>query len=118
MLQWLLHIVIDAGVLLIAARFLPGVKLRGFRTAIIVALLIGVLSFFLSWFLTLMLNIVTLGIFYFLGIGFITRLIAYAIIIEMADKFSEDFKTDGFTPSIWLAVILALVGVVVDAILF
>ena len=117
MLQWLFHILIDAGVLLIAAKFLSGVRLKGYKTAVVVALLIGILSFFLSWILTLILNIATLGIFYFLGIGFITRIIAYAIIIEMADKFSEDFKTDGFTPSIWLAVILAVVGVIVDAIL-
>lgn len=118
MIQWLLHILVDAIALLIAAKFLPKVELKGFKTAIIVALIIGVLSFLLSWLLTAVLNIASLGLFYFLGLGFITRIIAYAIIIEIADKISSDFKTIGFLPSLWLAIILALVGVLVDAILF
>lgn len=117
MLQWLLHIIIDSLVLLAAANFMPKVELKGFKTAIIVALIIGILSFFLSWILTLILNIATVGIFYFLGLGFVTRIIAYAIIIELADKFSKDFKTRGFAPSFWLAVILAVVGAIVDAII-
>lgn len=115
MLQWLIHILIDSLVLLAAAKMMSGVELKGFKTAIIVALMIGVLSFFLSWLFTLILNVATLGIFYFLGLGFITRTIAYAIIIELADKLSSDFKTRGFLPSLWLAIILALVGAIVDA---
>lgn len=118
MIQWLLHILVDAVALLIAAKFLPKVELKGFKTALIVAFIIGVLSFFLSWLLTAVLNIASLGLFYFLGLGFITRIIAYAIIIEIADKISSDFKTIGFLPSLWLAIILALVGVLLDAILF
>lgn len=114
MLSWLIHIIIDAVVLLIAARMLPKVELKGWKTAIIVALLIGILSFFLSWILTVILNIATLGIFYFLGLGFVTRIIAYAIIIELADKMSKDFKTHGFMPSLWLAIIMAVVGLIVD----
>lgn len=117
MIDWLIHILVDAVVLLIAAKFLPKVELQGFKTAVIVALIIGVLSFFLSWILTVILNIATLGIFYFLGLGFVTRVIAYAIIIELADKFSKDFRTRGFMPSLWLAIIMAIVGAIVDAII-
>lgn len=117
MLQWLLHIIIDAGVLLLAAKFMSKVELKGFKSALIVALIIGVFSFLLSWLLTSLLNIATLGIFYFLGLGLITRIIAYAIIIEIADQVSKDFKTVGFLPSLWLAIILAVVGGIVDAIL-
>lgn len=118
MIQWLIHILIDAVILLIAAKLLPKVELKGLKTAIIVALMIGILSFFLSWILTLVLNIATVGIFYFLGLGFITRTIAYAIIIELADKLSKDFKTHGFMTSLWLAIILALAGAIIDAIIF
>lgn len=118
MIQWLIHILLDAVVLLIAAKMLTKVELNGFKSALIVALIIGVLSFLLSWLLTAILNIATLGIFYFLGIGFITRVIAYAIIIEIADKLSSDFKTHGFWPSLWLAIIIAIVGGIVDALLF
>lgn len=118
MLQWLIHLVLDAAVLLIAANFMAKVELKGFKTAIIVALIIGVLSFLLSWILTAVLNIATLGIFYFLGLGFIIRIIVNAIIIELADKLSKDFHTVGFMTSLWLAVILAVVSAILDAILF
>lgn len=117
MIDWLLHIIIDAAVLLAVAKFLPKVELQGFRTAIIVALMIGILSFFFSWFLIFILNLATVGIFYFLGLGFIIRIIAYAVIVELADKWSDDFKTVGFLPSLWLAIIMAVVGGIVDAIL-
>lgn len=118
MFQWLIHIIIDALVLLAAANMMKKVELKGFKTAILVALLIGILSFLLSWLLTAILNVATLGIFYFLGLGFIIRVIVFAIIIELADKLSKDFKTVGFLPSIWLAIILAIVGAIVDGILF
>lgn len=46
MLQWLLHLIIDSLVLLAAAKAMPKVELKGFKSAIIVALIIGILSFF------------------------------------------------------------------------
>lgn len=58
------------------------------------------------------------GVILFLGLGFIIRIIVFAIIIELADKLSKDFKTIGFLTSLWLAIILAIVGAIVDAILF
>lgn len=118
MVQWLIHIIVDALVLLVAAKMMSTVEIRNFTTAIIVALVIGVLSFLIGWLLTFVLNVATVGIFYFTGLGFITRIIANAIIIEIADKLSSGFKTRGFMPSLILAVIIALVGSIVDAFLF
>ncbi|MCG9973347.1 phage holin family protein [Christiangramia crocea] len=118
MLQWVIHVIIDALVLLLAAKLMTSVELKGFRSAVVVAFIIGILSFLLSWLLNAILTIATLGIFYFLGIGFITRIIAYAIVIEIADKLSDDFKTHGFWASVWLATFIAIVSGIVDAILF
>ncbi len=114
MFQWLLQIIINAAVLLIAAKYMSKVELKGWKTEIIVALSIGIFS----GLITLILNIFTLGIIYLIGLGVIIRIIGNAIIIEIADKLSKDFKTVGFLPSIWLAVILAIAGAIVDAILF
>lgn len=118
MIQWLIHILVDALVLLIAARMMSTVEVRNFSTAVIVAIVIGILSFLIGWLLTFILNVATVGIFYFTGLGFVTRIIANAIIIEIADKMSSGFNTRGFTPSLILAVIIAFVGSVVDAFLF
>lgn len=118
MLQLLVHLIIDAITLLVAARIIPRVRINNFNTALFIAVLVGILSFFLSWFFTFILHIATLGIFYFLGLGFIIRIVAYAIIIEIANRLSSGFKTIGFMPSLYLAIILATVGAIVDLILF
>ena len=117
-MQWLIHLLIDALVLLVAARMMSTVQVRNYKTALLVALVVGILSFLIGWLLTVILNVATLGVFYFTGLGFITRIIANAIIIEIADKMSSGFNTKGFTPSLILAVIIAFVGSIVDWMLF
>lgn len=79
----------------------------------LVALAIAVLNFLIGWLLTFLLNIATLGIFYFTGLNFIIAIIVNAIIIEIVDQMSSSFNTDGFAPSFWLALILALVNAIV-----
>lgn len=118
MIQLLVHLVVDALVLLVAAKAMSTVEVRSFSTAIWVAILIGVFSFLIGWLLSLILNIATLGIFYFTGLGFIIRIIVNAIIIEIVDKVSKGFHTKGFTPSLILAVLIALVSWIVDYLLF
>ncbi len=114
MFSWLIHLFIDSLVLLGASRFMPKVHVKSFSTAVFVAILIGILSFLIGWIFTLILNVATLGMFYFLGLGFITRIISYAIVIELVDQLTTGFKTDGFMASLWLAILLAIVGAIVD----
>ena len=118
MIKLLVHLLVDALVLIIAAKAMSTVHVRSFGTAIWVAILIGIFSFLIGWLLTLVLNIATLGIFYFTGLGFIIRIIVNAIIIEIVDKLSKGFDTKGFMPSLILAVLIALVGSIVDYFLF
>lgn len=118
MIKLLVHLVVDALVLVIAAKAMSSVYVRSFGTAVWVAILIGVISFLIGWLLTLVLNIATLGIFYFTGLGFIIRIIVNAIVIEIVDQVSKGFNTKGFTPSLILAIIIALVGAIVDYLLF
>jgi putative membrane protein len=118
MVKLLVHLLIDASVLYLAAKAMTSVYIKGFRTAIMVALIIGVLSFLIGWLITFVLNVLTLGIFYFIGLGIVTRTIANAIVIEIADQVSKNFNTKGFLPSLWLAIIIAIVGSLVDLVLF
>ena len=118
MMKLLVHLLVDAAVLLIAAKSMSTVYVRSFGTAIWVAILIGIFSFLIGWLLTGVLHVLTLGLFALLGISFIIRIIVNAIIIELVDKLSKGFDTKGFTPSLILAVIIALVGSVVDYFLF
>ena len=117
MFEWLIHLIVDALVLLLAARVMTSVEVKSFGTAIVVALIIGLLSFLIGWLLEFILNVATLGIFYFTGLGFIIRIFVNAIIIEIVDKMHAGFYTKGFLPSLWLAIIIAIVGSVVDVLL-
>lgn len=118
MIRMLVHLVVDAIVLLVASRAMSTVHVRSFSTAIWVAILIGIFSFLIGWLLSLILNIATLGLFFFTGLGFVIRIIVNAIIIEIVDKLHKGFETKGFTPSLILAVLIALVSWIVDLIMF
>lgn len=117
MLDWFIHLLVDAFIILMAPQFLSGVKIKDFVTAFIVAIAISVLSFFAMPILGRLFNIATLGIPYVLGLGFLLRLLASSIIIEIVDQFSTGFSTKGFLPSFYLAVILSIAGTVVSYIL-
>ncbi len=118
MIKLLIHLLVDAVVLLVAAKMMSTVTIRSFGTAIWVAILIGIFSLLIGWLLTLVLNIATFGLFWFTGLGFIIRIIVNAIIIEIVDKVSKGFHTKGFTPSLILAVLIAFISWIVDYIIF
>lgn len=118
MLQWVTHVLVDAIVLLLAARLLSSVEVKGSSTASIVACIIGILSFLISWSIDSILALTSLGLIYFLSIGFITRIIAFTIVLQVTDKVSENFKTSGFGMSVLLAIIITIAGVILDAFLF
>lgn len=118
MLHWIVQILATAGTLVLAAKAMPKVHVKNFTTALIVALLIGLVSFLIGWLLTFVLHVATLGLLYLLGLSFIIRVIVYAIVIEIVDQIMDGFSTDGFMPSLWLAIILSIVGAIVDGIIF
>jgi len=60
MINWILHILIDALVLLLAARIMPKVEMRSFGTSLMVAFAVGILSVLIGWLLEFVLNVVQL----------------------------------------------------------
>jgi putative membrane protein len=64
----LLHILALAATVLAIARFLPDVQVKGFGTAVIVAMVFSVLNFFLGWMIHAVLflpALLTLGLLFF-----------------------------------------------------
>ncbi|RYD81678.1 MAG: hypothetical protein EOP53_05765 [Sphingobacteriales bacterium] len=116
-MNFIISLVINAVVVLIAAYILPKVEVRNFGAAIVVALLLGILNPTIGWILKAVLNVATLGIPALLGLGFIIRLIATAIVLKIVDALVPGFKIHGFTNAIILAVIIALIGTLVDRLL-
>ncbi len=87
----------------ITAYILPGVFINSIGTAIVLAVVLGILNFILKpilVILTLPINILTLGLF---------TLVINAIIILLATKIVPGFSVDGLGWAILFAIILSIV---------
>ncbi len=105
--QWLL----SAIALIVAAELVPGFEVRSFTAALVAALVIGLLNATVGLILkiiTFPISILTLGIF---------LLVINAIMILVASSLVRGFRVFGIWPAFWGAVVLALLGIVVRAIL-
>jgi putative membrane protein len=90
------------------AKLLPGVAVEGFTSAIVVAIVIGLLNVFVKpilVILTLPITVVTLGLF---------LLVINAGIILLADNFIDGFTVTGF----WVALLFSLLLSFLQSILF
>lgn len=103
MIHLLLIWLLSAIALIIVAYVVPGFELEGFGSALIAALVVGLLNATLGFVLkvlTLPLSILTLGIF---------LLIINAIILLLASAIVPGFKIRGFLAAFLGAVVLMLV---------
>ena len=98
----LIEIIITATAFFVGAKVLSGVHVEDFLQAVIIAIVIGVLNFFLGTFL----KIVTLGI---LSLSIFTLLLD-AILIQVADFFLKDFEVKNFWWALGLATVVSLVS--------
>ncbi len=115
-METILKIIFTPIVLILAGRFMGSIEIKDRKAAIYTALAIMITGFLIGWLLTFFLNLITLGLFWLIGLGIITRTIAYAIIIELVDKFRDDFVTKGFKASLILSIFLALAWGLAEAI--
>ena len=107
----LAHWVVSALCLLLVANFVPGFFVRGFFTALIAAIVIGLVNGTLGLFLkivTFPLTILTFGIFW---------LIINAMMIELAAAVVPGFTVTGLWPAFWGGLILSLLNMAVRQIL-
>ncbi|MEM1318686.1 MAG: phage holin family protein [Bacteroidota bacterium] len=102
--NFILTMVVNALALLIAAMFLDGVEIKGFFSAVIVALVIAILN-------------ATIGIYLEDKTGFTQGILGFivdGVVIMLASFFLSNFKVKSF---LW-AFILAFVLTFINAILF
>jgi putative membrane protein len=100
LLNWLLSTV----ALLIVAQLVRGVEINGFGTALIAALVIGLINATVGWFLkiiTFPLTLITLGIFW---------IVINALMLEMASWFVSGFHIRSFWAAFIGAIVLSLVN--------
>jgi putative membrane protein len=105
----LIHILISAIAVYVTARLLPGVTLATFATALEVAVVLGLVNAIIRpilLILTLPINIMSLGLFTFVVIGFCVELVA---------KLVPGFKVASFLWALAFAGVLWLVNTFLHA---
>ena len=116
-MNFLLSLVINAAIFIMLAKLMPKISITGWGAAFLAAFLIGIFSPTIGWLLRAILNVATLGIFLFLGIGFIIRLIVTALIIKLVDWLMSGLKVEGFGTALIIATVMAVVGSLVQYLL-
>ncbi len=104
-MNFIIELLVNAGVILLLSHFLPTIIIRNFGTAILVALVIGLLNATIGAIIRFPLNILTLGL-----LSFVIRLFVTAIVVKIADIIFAGFEIKGFTPALILAFALAIDG--------
>lgn len=101
-MNWLLKLLITTILVVVIAHFLPGISVDSFTTALIVAVVLGLLNVFVKpilVFLTIPATIITLGLF---------LLVINAVIVLLGDYFVDGFAVSGFLSALLFSVILSL----------
>jgi len=108
MLRLIIEVLATAGLLLVLASLLPGVRLKSYSTAVIVALVYGLLNFFLG---TVIGWILFIPMFLSLGLF---GLVINALMLWLTDKLIDDFEIDSLKTTLIMAVLLTMGRVVLS----
>ena len=118
MISGIIQLFVTAAVVLFVAQASPKIHVKGFSSALVVAVMLAIFSFLFSWLFTLLFNMATLGLFWAVGLGFITRALSTAVLIKIVDYIYDGFKTDGFLIVFLLALAIAAANAIVAGIFF
>ncbi|MGV3460063.1 MAG: phage holin family protein [Flavobacterium sp.] len=109
-MKTLINIFFTTVFVLLIAHFMPGVRVDSFMSALLVALVLGLLNIFIKpvlVFFTLPATIFTLGLF---------LLVINAIIIIITDELVDGFAIAGFWRAFLFSLVLSLCQALVSAI--
>jgi putative membrane protein len=101
-MKLILRILITAALVMVISYFMKGVVVDQFTTAIIVAIVLGLLNLFVKpvlVLLTLPVTFITLGLF---------LLVINAVIILLCDHFVDGFDVSSFWTALFFSIILSL----------
>ena len=107
----IIDVLVTSGLLYGLALALPGVKLKSFGTALTVALVYGLLNYFLFWLIALVAFIpmlLSLGLF---------GLVINAFLLWLTDKLIDDFEIDSIGKTLLMALLLTMGKIVLRVIL-
>jgi len=100
MIDVIVEVLVMAGLLWVLAAVLPGVRIRTFGTAVLVALVYGLLNYFLFWLIALIAFIPMLLSFGLFG------LVINAFLLWLTDRLIDDFEISSFGLTFVMALLL------------
>lgn len=103
-MEILINWLISALAIIVSAYILPGVHVSGFTTALVTAVILGIINAVIKpiiVILTLPITVLTLGLF---------TLVINALIILLASSIVPGFKVDGFWWALIFSVVLSIVN--------
>ena len=95
-------LILSAAVFLVSQR-LPGIQIKSYVTALVVAVVYSLINFFLGWILILLslpFIIITFGLF---------KLVINAFMLWLTDKIIEDFEIKNFFTTVLAAFLITVV---------
>lgn len=104
----LLHWVITAAIILMISNIMPGIQIASFGTAMIAAVIMGLVNFFirpLLSILTLPLNFLTLGLF-----SFVINALMFALVAWLVPGFEVNNFMSALGGSILMAIMTSVLG--------
>lgn len=107
----ILALVVNALALVITGYIVPGFNIDSFTTAILAAIILGVVNTFIRpilLFLTAPINLLTLGLFTF---------VVNALMLSLTAAIVPGIKIDGFVSSLLAAVVLSIVSTALSMLL-
>jgi len=106
----IISLIVNAIAVFITGYILPGIHIENFLTAIVIAVVLGVLNTFVKPILTILtlpITIVTLGLFV---------LVINALLVMLATLIVPGFHVDGFLWALLFAIVLSLVSSVLNSV--
>lgn len=108
-MSMLIQLLVQGIAVFLTSYILPGVALDGYGTALLVAIILGVLNAVIKpilLLLTLPLNILTLGLFTF---------VINALLIELVDYLVPGFAVGGFLNALLFSLVLSVISGILHA---
>ena len=107
----LIKLLITTVLIVVIAHFFPGISVDNFSTALVVAVVLGLLNVFIKPILvlfTIPATIITLGLF---------LLVINAVIIMLGDYFVSGFHVNGFWTAFLFSIVLSVFQSILNKIL-
>lgn len=109
-MNFIIRLIISTLAVLITAYLLPGVRVDGFMTAVLIAIVLGCLNAIIKPLLILFslpLVVFSFGLF---------LIVINTLIILLTDKLVDGFRVDGFWHALLFSIVLSMVTSILNAV--